>query len=76
MVFKIVMGMIVGIAILVGGIGVLMNVSPMSVAERTREIGGLAKLFLRAKRSVIAFQLITEALAISSSVPFWASCLA
>lgn len=62
MVFKIVMGLIIGIAILVGGIGV-MNVLLMSVTERTREIG--IRKALGAKRRAIAMQFLAESLAIS-----------
>lgn len=62
MVFKIIMGMIVGIAILVGGIGV-MNVLLMSITERTREIG--IRKALGAKRKAIALQFLSESLAIS-----------
>jgi len=62
MVFKIIMGMIVGIAILVGGIGV-MNVLLMSITERTREIG--IRKALGAKRKAIALQFLAESLAIS-----------
>ncbi|MBK8556787.1 MAG: ABC transporter permease [Lewinellaceae bacterium] len=62
MVFKIIMGMITGIAVLVGGIGV-MNVLLMSITERTREIG--IRKALGAKRRSIALQFLSEALVIS-----------
>jgi len=62
MVFKIVFGFIIGLAILVGGIGV-MNVLLMSVTERTREIG--IRKALGAKRRAIAMQFLAESLAIS-----------
>lgn len=62
MVFKVIMGLIVGIAILVGGIGV-MNVLLMSITERTREIG--IRKALGAKRKAIALQFLAESLAIS-----------
>ena len=62
LVFKLVMGLIVGIAILVGGIGI-MNVMLMSVTERTREIG--IRKAMGAKRKAIGLQFIAEALAIS-----------
>ena len=62
LVFKVVMGMIVGIAILVGGIGI-MNVMLMSVTERTREIG--IRKAMGAKRKAIGLQFIAESLAIS-----------
>ncbi len=60
--FKVIMGLIVGIAILVGGIGV-MNVLLMSITERTREIG--IRKALGAKRKAIALQFLSESLAIS-----------
>lgn len=60
--FKSVMGLIVGIAILVGGIGI-MNVLLMSVTERTREIG--IRKAMGAKRKAIGLQFIAESLVIS-----------
>lgn len=60
--FKIIMGLITGIAIVVGGIGV-MNVMLMSVNERTREIG--IRKAAGARRKDIATQFLAEALAIS-----------
>ena len=62
MVFKIIFGMITGIAVLVGGIGV-MNVLLMSITERTREIG--IRKALGAKRRTIAMQFLAEAFVIS-----------
>jgi putative ABC transport system permease protein len=63
LVFKTVMGMIVGIAILVGGIGI-MNVLLMSVTERTREIG--IRKAIGAKPSAIALQFVAESLVITA----------
>ncbi len=61
-VFKVVMGAIIGISLLVGGIGV-MNVLLASVAERTREIG--LRRALGARRHDIVSQFLFESLAIS-----------
>ena len=61
-VFKLVMGAIIGISLLVGGIGV-MNVLLASVAERTREIG--LRRALGARRHDIVWQFLFESLAIS-----------
>ncbi len=61
-VFKMVMGAIIGISLLVGGIGV-MNVLLASVAERTREIG--LRRALGARRHDIVSQYLFESLAIS-----------
>lgn len=62
LVFRIVMGMIVGISVLVGGIGV-MNVLLISVTERTTEIG--VRKAVGAKRADIVAQFLSESLTIS-----------
>jgi len=61
-VFKVVMGLITGIAIVVGGIGV-MNVLLMSITERTREIG--IRKAIGARRTDIGVQFLAEAMVIS-----------
>lgn len=62
LVFRIVMGLIVGISVLVGGIGV-MNVLLISVTERTVEIG--IRKAVGAKRKDIIAQFLSESLTIS-----------
>jgi putative ABC transport system permease protein len=61
--FKLVMGAITGISILVGGIGV-MNVLLVSIVERTREIG--IRKAAGARRRDIAVQFLTESVTIAS----------
>tara|TARA_R110002096_G_scaffold339522_3_gene532861 strand:- start:9824 stop:11035 length:1212 start_codon:yes stop_codon:yes gene_type:complete len=62
LVFKLVMGAITGISVLVGGIGV-MNVLLISVTERTKEIG--IRKATGAKKKDIVFQFIAESVTIS-----------
>ncbi|HWA34466.1 MAG TPA: ABC transporter permease [Cyclobacteriaceae bacterium] len=61
--FRIIMGLIVGISVIVGGIGV-MNVLLISVTERTSEIG--IRKALGANRRDIAFLFLTESVAVSA----------
>ncbi|TNE70118.1 FtsX-like permease family protein [bacterium] len=63
MMFRIVMGLITGISVLVGGIGV-MNVLLMSVKERTPEIG--IRKAIGAKRRHIVIQFLAESISIST----------
>lgn len=60
--FKIVMGCIAGISLVVGGIGI-MNIVLASVLERTREIG--VRRAVGARRDDIRFQFIVESFSIS-----------
>jgi putative ABC transport system permease protein len=62
--FKMVMGAITGISIVVGGVGV-MNVLLVSIIERTREIG--IRKATGARRRDIAIQFLTESVTISVS---------
>ncbi len=64
LVFKILMGAITGISLLVGGIGI-MNVLLASVAERTREIG--IRKAAGARRRDILWQFLVESVAITGA---------
>jgi putative ABC transport system permease protein len=60
--FRVIMGLIVGISVLVGGIGV-MNVLLISVTQRTIEIG--IRKAAGAKRSDIVLLFLTESITVS-----------
>ncbi len=62
LIFKLVMGAITGISVLVGGIGV-MNVLLISVTERTKEIG--IRKATGAKKKDIVLQFMAESVTIS-----------
>jgi putative ABC transport system permease protein len=63
-IFKLFMGAITGISLLVGGIGI-MNVLLASVTERTREIG--VRKAMGARRRDIMLQFLAESVAISGA---------
>ncbi|GHB76527.1 ABC transporter permease [Persicitalea jodogahamensis] len=62
LIFRVIMGFIVGISVLVGGIGV-MNVLLISVSERTSEIG--VRKAVGAKKQDIVLQFLSESVTIS-----------
>lgn len=62
LIFKLVMGAITGISVLVGGIGI-MNVLLISVTERTKEIG--IRKATGARKKDIVLQFISESVTIS-----------
>ncbi len=62
--FRLLLGSIAGISLLVGGIGI-MNMLLTSVTERTREIG--IRMAVGARRSDILRQFLTEAVLLSSA---------
>ncbi len=67
-VFRLVMGFLIGIAVVVGGVGV-MNVLLMSITERTAEIG--VRKAVGANRKRIITQFLAESVAISAMGSFF-----
>ncbi|MFK8057352.1 MAG: ABC transporter permease [Saprospiraceae bacterium] len=72
LVFRLVMGFLIGIAVVVGGVGI-MNVLVMSVVERTSEIG-IRKALGADRKSIIA-QFLSEAVALSVIGSFFGTIL-
>lgn len=62
LIFRLVMGFLIGIAVVVGGVGI-MNVLVMSVIERTPEIG--IRKAIGANRRTIISQFLSESIALS-----------
>jgi len=62
MLFRIIMGLIVGISVIVGGIGV-MNVLLISVTQRTKEIG--LRKAVGSRKSDIYVQFLSESMVVS-----------
>lgn len=63
LIFRVIMGMIIGISVLVGGIGI-MNVLLISVNERVKEIG--IRKATGAKKRDIVWQFLAESITIST----------